>query len=67
MRTCGSGRGYPVGWYEWNAGGRTVAGWQLRLQPSTHPTQTCVLFIRWSVELVELYTRPLERRAEYTV
>lgn len=49
------------------AAGRLAVALTTEYAPDTNLTQTCVLFIRWSVELVELYTRPLERRAEYTV
>jgi hypothetical protein len=46
MRTCGSGRGYPVGWYEWNAGGRTVGSCALTTEyaPDTNLTQELVSF-----------------------
>ena len=44
------------------AAGRLAVALTTEYAPDTNLTQTCVLFIRWSVELVELYTRPLERR-----
>ena len=72
MRTCGSGRGYPVGWYEWNAGGRTVGSCAYNRVRTRHKLNTNLcpfhpVVRSRSVELVELYMRPLERRAEYTV
>ena len=65
MRTCGSGRGYPVGWYEWNAGGRTVGSCAYNRVRTRHKLNTNLcphpVVRRAPVERVSTDARRLER------
>ena len=70
MRTCGSGRGYPVGWYEWNAGGRTVGSCAYNRVRTRHKLNTnlCPFYpVVRRAPVASLYTTDGRRayRAEY--